>query len=334
MTSSPESVRRAYDASWPIIESVQKYVSKTLKAFCGERYIFRDRIKSLASLSEKLETGRFGKWSELDDLYACTIVVSIASSEQQVLEYLRSAFVEIRVRGRSDTKKDPGVFRFDGLRWYGKIRPEVADQMLPGVASFIFEVQVLTAFEYAWSQVNHFLVYKADEVDWKRERLSAQLKSAVEQIEMIIASFDATSSLVPESPWPAYDSMKLIISKFKQWMIAGKISETLEPASWKRFAENIYGIVKQIDGEATDQAVRDLLSSVEVELDSVCAISQPTSGTLFQYVLAVVARGGKLNKVKRSYIVHSSELRDVHGVSNVLKPFQFDGVWHPSDLEP
>jgi ppGpp synthetase/RelA/SpoT-type nucleotidyltranferase len=226
MTSSPESVRRAYDASWPIIESVQKYVSKTLKAFCGERYIFRDRIKSLASLSEKLETGRFGKWSELDDLYACTIVVSIASSEQQVLEYLRSAFVEIRVRGRSDTKKDPGVFRFDGLRWYGKIRPEVADQMLPGVASFIFEVQVLTAFEYAWSQVNHSLVYKADEVDWKRERLSAQLKSAVEQIEMIIASFDATSSLVPESPWPAYDSMKLIISKFKQWMIAGKISET------------------------------------------------------------------------------------------------------------
>jgi hypothetical protein len=206
--------------------------------------------------------------------------------------------------------------------------------MLPGVASFIFEVQVLTAFEYAWSQVNHFLVYKADEVDWKRERLSAQLKAAVEQIEIIIASFDATSSVVPESPWPANDSMKLIASKFKQWMATGKISETLEPESWKRFAENVYGIVKQINREAPDQAAHDLVSSVEIELDSVNAISHPTSGTLFQYVLAVVARGGKLDKLKRSYIVQSSELRDVHGIFDVPKSFQFDGVWHPNDLEP
>jgi hypothetical protein len=176
-------------------------------------------------------------------------------------------------------------------------------------------------------------VYKADEVDWKRERLSAQLKSAVEQIEMIIASFDATSSLVPESPWPAYDSMKLITSKFKQWMTAGKISETLEPASWKRFSENVYGIVKQIDGEATDKAVRDLLDSIEVELASVELISPPTSGTLFQYVLAVAARNGKLDKIKRSYIVQSSELRNIHGISKVPKSFQFDGVWSPSNLE-
>lgn len=333
MTSSPESVRNAYDASRSIIESVRKYVSKTLKYFCGDRYIFRDRTKDLTSLSEKLETGRFGKWSELDDLYACTIVVSVSSSEQEVLEYLRSAFMEVRIRGRSDAKKDPGTFRFDGLRWYGRIRPETADRMLPGVSSFIFEVQVLTAFEYAWCQVNHSLVYKADEVDWKRERLSAQLKAAVEQIEMIIASFDATSSLVPESPWPASDSMKLISSKFKQWMVEGKISDTLQPASWKRFAENVYNIVKQVNRDAPSQAVHDLLSSVEIELDSADAVSAPTSGTLFQYVLAVVARSGNLNKVRKSYIVQSSELRDVHGVSTVPKPFQFDGVSHPGNLE-
>jgi len=333
MTSSPESVRSAYDASRPVIESVQKYVSRTLKHFCGDKYIFRDRAKDLTSLSEKLETGRFGKWSELDDLYACTIVVSVSSSEHEVLEYLRSAFVEVRIRGRSDTKKDPETFRFDGLRWYGKIRPEAADRMPSGASSFIFEVQVLTAFEYAWCQVNHSLVYKADEVDWKRERLSAQLKAAVEQIEMIIASFDAASSLVPESPWPANDSMKLIASKFKQWMTEGKISETLQPASWKRFAENVYNIVKQVDREAPNQAVHDLISSVEIELNSAEAVSPPTSGTLFQYVLAVVARSGNLHKVRKSYIVQSSELRDVHGILTAPKTFQFDGVSHPSNLE-
>lgn len=333
MTSSPESVRSAYDASRSVVESVQKYVGGTLKHFCGDRYIFRDRTKDLTSLSEKLETGRFGKWSELDDLYACTIVVSVSSSEQEVLEYLRSAFVEVRIRGRSDTKKDPGTFRFDGLRWYGRIRPEATYRMPSGVSSLIFEVQVLTAFEYAWCQVNHSLVYKADEVDWKRERLSAQLKAAVEQIEMIIASFDATSALVPESPWPANDSMKLIASKFKQWMVEGKISETLQPASWKRFAENVYNIAKQVNRDAPSQAVYDLISLVENEIDSVDAISAPTSGTLFQYVVAVVARSGNLNKIRRSYIVQSSELRDVHGVSNVPKPFQFDGVSDPRNPE-
>jgi hypothetical protein len=115
-------------------------------------------------------------------------------------------------------------------------------------------------------------------------------------------------------------------------MAAGKISETLEPTSWKRFAENVYGIVKQINRDAPDRGVEDLLRAIEIELDSDDALSHPTSGTLFQYVLAVVARGGNLSKLKRSFIVQSSELRDVHGISDVPKPFQFDGEWHANDL--
>src|ERR1035438_1489076 len=181
----PEAVRQAYDRVVPLLADVRRYVRETLDPFAKDRgYIFLDRTKDVSSLSEKLESGRFPSWSRLDDLYGCTIVVPVSSHESAVLVKLNASFEAVEVRSRSSAKKAPDVFRFDGVRWYGKISEEAALVRQPGVGDIIFEVQVITAFEYAWKTVTHDLVYKGEDVDWKKKRLAAQLKAAVEQIEI------------------------------------------------------------------------------------------------------------------------------------------------------
>lgn len=42
--------------------------------FCDNKgYALTSRIKAIESLAEKIETGRFKKWLELDDLFSCTV---------------------------------------------------------------------------------------------------------------------------------------------------------------------------------------------------------------------------------------------------------------------
>ncbi|MFC0544019.1 hypothetical protein [Kutzneria chonburiensis] len=328
MSASPESVRKAFEDSRPLVGSVRSYVGSTLRSFCDGEFLFADRVKTLGSVSEKLESGRFGHWSDLDDLYACTIVVPVATFESKVLNFLRSAFSEVRSRGRTDTRKAPDTFRFDGLRWYGKVTPEAAEKMPIGASLLVFEVQILTAFEYAWSRVTHSLVYKSDDVDWKRQRLAAQLKAAVEQIEMIIASFDASSSAVQESPWPENELKQKIISKFQQWVLDKKIPDSIAPDSWSRFADNVHGLLRQVEREEGRRAdaLSSLLECIEGELQNESEIHVPVSGTLFQYVLGVLSRTGSLKKIKKGYFVPSVELRDLHGILDLPREFQFDTI--------
>ena len=150
----PEAVRRAYDLVAPLLADVRRYVRETIDPFSADRgYIVLDRTKEITSLSEKLESGRFLSWSRLDDLYGCTIVVPVSSHEADVLAKLDSSFHRIEVRSRSSAKKAPDVFRFDGVRWYGRIPEDAALVRQPGVGEVTFEVQVITAFEYAWKSV-------------------------------------------------------------------------------------------------------------------------------------------------------------------------------------
>ncbi|MEK8105767.1 hypothetical protein NKG94_12605 [Micromonospora sp. M12] len=191
--------------------------------------MFFDRVKDLESLSEKLEGGRYSSWNEVDDLYAFTVVVPSPQHEEAVRSKLDQSFHRLKVRDRTAAMKAPDVFRFDGLRWYGRMNDDAALERQPGMAEVTFEAQVLTSFERAWSAVTHDLVYKADDVDWKRLRLAAQLKAAVEQIEMIIAAFEATSSAVLESPWPETKIKQEIIATFSSLMGDGHVPEILRP---------------------------------------------------------------------------------------------------------
>ena len=325
--SDPESLRQAFERVKPVVEDVGRHVGGTLERYCKDNgYLFSDRIKELTSLTEKLEGGRVKRWSDVDDLYACTIVVPVREHEEKVLRKLDSSFAVKEVRSRAASRKAPDVFRFDGTRWYGRINEAAASTRQPGAGDLIFEVQVVTAFEYAWIAVTHDLVYKADAVDWRRQRLAAQLKAAVEQVEVLIAAFETVSDAVLVSPWPEADVKATIAARFKRLAEDGLIPDCIQPASWRRFSDNVYGLVLSYerDREKTAGAVESLLAVIEDELLSDSPRQLPQSGTLFQYVVSVAASSDTPGSVQNFRVVPSREFSDLYGIQNFSREFDFD----------
>ena len=196
-------------------------------------------------------------------------------------------------------------------------------------------MQVPSAFEYAWQVVTHDLVYKSEDIDWRKARLVAQLKAAVEQIELIIAGFQANVSFVAESSFPELEAKQKIITVFKDLIEEGTVSRALIPHRWSRFGENIYNLVKSYskNGSVVPRNVDALLEAVTSHLQETGSSRELMSGSLHQVVLGCINAGiiqlpvtldNRPASLSNFAIIDSSELRDFHGVRKVPRPFDFD----------
>ncbi len=324
----PTAIEDAYLRIAPALFALGRYIIATLRPWCDERgYLFQERVKVVASVAEKIESGRYRRWSDLDDLFACTIVIPTVAHEDDVLNFLEGAFEPVDLRRRNTTMKPPEAFRFDATRFIGKAREEGLDELPGGAGSILFETQIQTVFEFAWQTVTHDLVYKTGEVDWRRERLAAQLKAAVEQIELIIEGFAGNVDFVRKSEWPAVDQRARLVRVFKQLHDEGFVSDELVPSSWSRFAENIWALVASYSRGARDTTRRmnSLCDSIEAHIRASNPFAEINRGSLFQLVVGLIHSGVVPESSLADFIiVDSSELRDIHGVPDPPIAFEFD----------
>jgi len=164
----------------PYLEPVRVRVRDSLWVLCEEKtFALVSRIKTLESASEKVETGRFKSWIEIDDLVAMTVVVPTLAQESVAIDFLQSVFDQIDLRARGSTSKAPDIFRFDSTRFIGRLRSSDESSRGP-MHNVPFEVQIRSAFEHAWSVTTHALTFKSADVSWSKLRLTSQLKAAVE----------------------------------------------------------------------------------------------------------------------------------------------------------
>ena len=328
----PSRVEEAYSEARPAIEAVSKYVSSTIRPWCDKNeFLFSGRLKALDSLAEKLESGRYDRWSGIDDLYGCSIVVPTAAREGIVLDFLRRVFEEVELRRRNSTKKAPEIFRFDSTRFIGKLRVTDGLDLPPGVSSVRFEVQVPSAFEHAWAVVTHDLAYKSPDMDWRKARLAAQLKAGVEQIELIIAGFQANLDFVAQSSYPETDAKQEIIDVFQGLMTDETVSSALAPQSWSRFADNVYRLMSLSLRGNTHYRMTEILATIKGDLVGNSIANGIMSGSLFQVVLGCVARGVvKDVSLKPFTVIDSPELRDFHRVEGIPNAFIFD--WSATEV--
>ena len=320
----PARVREVYEAKESLLEALELVVRESLRRWCDHKdYLFKGRRKSVDSLSEKLESGRYTKWSEIDDLYACTVVVPTATHEPKVLEFLRNAFVEKETRARFTTKKPPDVFRFDTTRFVGSLRDLPGLEREPGVGDLLFEVQIPTVFEYAWSVASHDLVYKGGTVDWRRIRLAAQLKAAVEQIDMLIDNFERSADSVPESEHDETAVRAEIVNVCREMLGDGRLPQSLEPVSWTRLSTNVLALVRSYSGSFKSvAAARDLLAKFKERVEDKKQ-PVPLSGSLFQLFVGV-ANASPDASIDKFTLIESAELIQFHGVKEIARPFLFD----------
>jgi len=323
----PASVTDAYNAQRDAADSLANNVRQTLRAFTDKnRYGLVSRLKSLESLSEKLETGRYESWSSLDDRVAFTLVIPTTAHEASVIDFLDSIYDRgSNIRLRNSSQKAPDVFRFDTTRYIGRLRLQEGLDLPADVDRILFEVQIQTAFEYAWTVVTHDVVYKSQDVDWRKLRLAAQLKAAVEQIEFLVTSFTSNLDALPASEYPEVDTKAAIIERFRGFVKAGALSSELVPESWSRFADNVWRLVasysRRYDVPGNTIA---LLGAVEGRLADASWIP-PVSGSLFQLVVGEVSREPTRGASLEQYVVvPSQELGELHGVTKIPRPFRFD----------
>jgi ppGpp synthetase/RelA/SpoT-type nucleotidyltranferase len=88
----------------------------------------------------------------------------------------------------------------------------------------LFEVQIKSAFDHAWSTATHDLTYKAQQIDWRRLRLAAQIKAIVEQLDVAILGFEKMAPLIAENP-----DRRLLIRKQIGDLFSRGVAEKKDP---------------------------------------------------------------------------------------------------------
>jgi hypothetical protein len=310
----------------PVLRQLEAAVTASLLNFCDrKKYQFSSRTKSLESMSEKLETGRYSTLSVLDDLLACTIVIPTIAHEPGVLAFLRGVLTQTGLRSRSGTQKAPDVFRFDATRFYGRFSPPPNSGYDARVGWLTVEVQIHTAFEHAWVVVTHDLTFKSPEVDWRRLRLAAQLKAAVEQLDLMVNTFEETAVAVAPSHHAYTDRLATIVARCRKMVDAGMIAKTLEPGSWSRFAENVDSLVGSYTTRRDERsaATESLLDAIEAAV-SASGYVPPVGGSLFQLVIGVVSSSVGSVGLENFPIIDGDELRNVHSVRDIPNPLNLD----------
>ena len=291
----PHKVEQKFRDIETSIKYVSDHVKPTVYGYCERNgFAFICRKKSIQSLAEKIETGRIEKWSDIDDIFACTVIIPNLSYEEDVLEFLESTYSKIKIRKRGSTLKSPDVFRFDSTRFIGKLTP-IEENMQSPIYDIKFEVQIHTAFEHAWAMTTHSMTYKGELIDWRRYRLTAQLKAAVEQMDMLVMGFDQVSKNISEYVWPDIEAKKKIIDKFKAAFDDGLIRDELEPKDWTRFSNNIYNIItatseaQNMKSSKKAQHIDKSLTAFFNEIETLGRQKIPLSISLTQWIFGILS---------------------------------------------
>lgn len=235
-------IRDIHQGCAPRYEKLKSEVQGVLKSRVEDvGWFYFSRIKSVESFAQKIETGRVADPAHMEDFFACTIVVSTITEIGKAEELVFRRYDRKERRPAEDhfTKKASSSFLFDDLRLYAAMRPQISGkhQDLDGI---IFEVQIKTILQHAWSVVTHDMIYKTDAVSWPLERIAYQVKAMLEHAEISVseAVVLARSRGVAREDQRTRDVVGVIGDLRRLWL------EEQLPMDVKRLATNILELLR------------------------------------------------------------------------------------------
>jgi ppGpp synthetase/RelA/SpoT-type nucleotidyltranferase len=243
MMKIPLSVRDIYRDGLEKYELLQTKVDLIINGVKDRNWHYLSRIKDEENFALKLETGRCLNPRQLEDFFACTLVVENLNSIPRAEKLIREKFdfLERRPRDNQLTIKRPDSFLFDDLRLYVKWKDQL-DTKPTGLSGLLFEVQIKTFLQHAWSIATHDLIYKSDEKNWSKERIAYQIKAMLEHAEISIYEAENLSkSGSLKSTDKTSSQIQTIIDLLND--LWGNLSL---PKDKKRLAENINNLIKNI----------------------------------------------------------------------------------------
>lgn len=253
-----KSVQELYSTNLPFFEIIKKRVDEIVKTNKNDRWHYESRIKQIESFALKVEMGRFDKIQIFDDLFASTIVVKNLN-EISVAEDFVSKYFNIRSKkpySRTITHKESFSFPFDDLRLYASLKNFETGELEENLYKIIFEIQIKTFLQHAWSIATHDLIYKSDKINWAKERIAYQVKASLEQAEVTINAVEELSKIadLAKENKEVKKVNQIISTILTHWR-----PEDL-PADKRRLAQNINGFIETIG-----VSVRELNEVLKVE---------------------------------------------------------------------
>lgn len=321
----PAEVRRRFNQSAKYIELSGKKIKEQLSNYCSKNgYAFLWRVKELESISEKIETGRYSKWSDLDDLFACSIIVPSLKHEAEVLSFLETVYPSIKVTQRNTKKKAPDVFRFDTTRY-------ISEMFLSDGSVQKFEIQIRTVFEHAWITTTHDLVYKNNILDWKRLRLASEMKANIELLDNIVMSFEENTSIHIKNNWPEIET-KVRLQNFIFDCFDSKIlPDEYLPRDISRMVDNFYKLIKidlrNLDDDKKNIYLDDLFNFLKIKFhDHLKSNSFPLSISLHQFIFGLLHQEDFIKLDSKLNFAVTNELKLFFSATATIKStFDFNG---------
>lgn len=254
-----KSVRNLYQELYEANKLLETRVKAAFEAKKRRQWFFLCRVKEEESFALKLETGRVTNPREMEDFFACTLVVENRSAISEALKVVEDICdIAWRRPPKDDqTHKSPDQFSFDDLRLY--VRLKASDQ-LPHTPldEIIFEIQIKTFLQHAWSIATHDLVYKGQSVDWGRARVAFQIKAMLEHAEISIERVDT----IAESTLLALTDEKIRNLKTVIDWLGNTWEDEWLPSDKVRLAENVLAIAR-----ATGTTVDEIIQCVRLDTE-------------------------------------------------------------------
>ena len=279
-----------YASLRPTLIELERQVREIIGTFvANNNFLLSSRIKTLEAIVDKIETGRFASLSAFDDLIAFTIIIDTRSQHAEALAFVRKTFLIQEIRGRS-TLPDERMFDFDATRVYARLSFSGAESPL---SEILFEVQIRTLLQHAWSKITHPLVYKPRQVDVRKIRLAAELLANIEGIDRSLSTFSTVSRGVKRVDKSLSNELNAIVEMIDELVENGVIPRELRPSNGRRFAENLRGMI-----DLHSHKFANAIGTVK-EFYTAQGENFPRSITLNQLALVALRRASMLQKRPR-----------------------------------
>jgi hypothetical protein len=191
----PLSIRNSYSGQKEKYEKLKYEVDALILSLKNSRWHYESRVKTEEGFALKLETGRAAP-DKMEDFFACTLVVENQARIKAAKDLVLIHFPLQYRRPKADdfTHKGSDSFPFDDLRLYVvyKDDPMVKPSGLNGV---LFEFQIKTFLQHAWSIATHDLAYKSDTISWAKARIAFQIKAMLEHAEVSIETAESLATM-------------------------------------------------------------------------------------------------------------------------------------------
>ncbi|MDO8732137.1 MAG: hypothetical protein Q7L55_06145 [Actinomycetota bacterium] len=266
------AIRESFRIQQQIAKLLQKEIDRDLQKRKRTVWHYESRVKELESFALKVETGRIASITEVEDVFAATLVVPDATQIEAAVELVLDKYTlqERRPVSNSFTSSSPDSFPFDDLRLYVKYQRVEGEQS--GIPDgVVFEVQVKTFLQHAWAVATHDLIYKTELRDWRRERIAHQIRATLEQAEVVIGGIGslAGTDLLPTTNQTIADLNAVIALLQMEWSAEElpynirRVAESVESLLWvveRRRQADRPAILKKLlqDGKARNSGAHSL----------------------------------------------------------------------------